>query len=108
MDEVTPLCDICDEVVDDDDRNLRTGNHETCEWTLEDQPAEDDIYLTDDQRTRRPCATQSGKIILLSKDGEAIANADIIAHMERDQFWPNVWRVSDHGNLHLVNMHEGD
>ena len=26
------------------------------------------------------------------------------AHMDREQFWPNVWWISDHGNAHLINL----
>lgn len=26
------------------------------------------------------------------------------AHMEAEQFWPNVWLISDHGNAHLLSM----
>ncbi len=30
----------------------------------------------------------------------------IVDRMEAEQFWPNVWRVSDHGNISLVNLTE--
>ena len=26
----------------------------------------------------------------------------IVAQMNRDKFWPNVWFISDHGNAHLM------
>jgi hypothetical protein len=29
------------------------------------------------------------------------------AYMERVQFWPNAWFISDHGNAHLINLSEG-
>ena len=109
MDDVTLRCGICGEVKDDPDTfywNGRTGNHSQCEWTVEDQPAEDDIYLTDDLRTRRPCATQNGKIILRSEGGEPVPYADIRAWMERSNYWPNVWRISDHGNIIPVDISE--
>lgn len=28
-------------------------------------------------------------------------------YMERTQFWPNVWFISDHGNAHLMDLSEG-
>lgn len=29
------------------------------------------------------------------------------AYMERVQFWPNCWFISDHGNAHLMDLTEG-
>ena len=29
------------------------------------------------------------------------------AYMDRTQFWPNVWFISDHGNAHLMDLTEG-
>jgi len=28
-------------------------------------------------------------------------------YMERSQFWPNCWFISDHGNAHLMDLSEG-
>jgi len=33
--------------------------------------------------------------------------AAIRAYMDRVQFWPNVWCISDHGNAHLMDLSEG-
>jgi hypothetical protein len=27
-------------------------------------------------------------------------------HMDREQFWPNVWFISDHGNPHLLTLED--
>jgi len=32
--------------------------------------------------------------------------AALRAYMERTQFWPNVWFISDHGNAHLITLTE--
>lgn len=32
--------------------------------------------------------------------------AAVRAHMEKEQFWPSVWFISDHGNAHLIDMSE--
>lgn len=32
--------------------------------------------------------------------------AALRAYMEREQWWPNVWFISDHGNAHLMNINE--
>lgn len=33
--------------------------------------------------------------------------AALRAYMERTQFWPNCWFISDHGNAHLMDLSEG-
>lgn len=71
----------------------------------EDGPCEGDIMLTDcGPLGCRTCVSVyggPGKVI-----GEAVEWDDIVDlirdHMEKEQFWPNVWRVSDHGNISLV------
>lgn len=35
---------------------------------------------------------------------ESEARAFIREHMDREQFWPNVWTLSDHGNYHLTTL----
>jgi hypothetical protein len=32
--------------------------------------------------------------------------AALRAYMERTQFWPNAWVISDHGNAHLIDLTE--
>jgi hypothetical protein len=34
---------------------------------------------------------------------ENTAENELAAAMARDKFWPNVWRISDHGNAHLIS-----
>lgn len=33
--------------------------------------------------------------------------AALRAYMDRTQFWPNAWFISDHGNAHLIDLSEG-
>jgi len=73
---------------------------------IEWEPDEEDIYIGDDRG--REVVSYAGKIILRSEGGEPVPYADIRAWMERSNYWPNVWRISDHGNLHLVNVYEED
>lgn len=46
---------------------------------------------------------QYGKCVVVVPDGEEWA-AVVKAHMDREQFWPNVYFVSDHGNSHLLSL----
>lgn len=68
---------------------------------------------------------QSGKLVLWVESGDrwfgrlspiviseplgtfADCNAALRAYMERVQFWPNAWFISDHGNAHLIDLSEG-
>lgn len=38
-------------------------------------------------------------------ESDAAALKAIRMRMETEQFFPNVWRMSDHGNLHLVTRY---
>ncbi len=64
------------------------------------EPEEDD-YTTEDHIH----FYQSGKLAFTvpgGADGDHVAA--LRAHMEQEQFWPNVWFVSDHGNAHLIDL----
>ena len=39
------------------------------------------------------------------KDGDDIKKI-ISDEMEREKFWPNIWNLSDHGNLSLTTLEE--
>lgn len=57
------------------------------------QPDEDDVVTEDHENW-----FQSGKLYFTG-DEKGLA-----AKMEQDQFWPNVWFISDHGNAHLITL----
>lgn len=50
---------------------------------------------------------QDGKRALVIDGGNDASEASmweqIDAYMARDQFWPNVWFISDHGNAHIMS-----
>jgi hypothetical protein len=64
----------------------------------EDEPEEGD-YITEDH-----CQFyQYGKLVLeLEPEDDHVAA--LRAHMEKNQFWPDAWWISDHGNAHRIDM----
>jgi len=69
------------------------------EESSEPEPQEEDIFFGDERgKTIVSC---SGKVIGTFHEEEE-ARAFIKRWMEKEKYWPNVWFVSDHGNMHLV------
>ena len=71
------------------------------EWEIQDK----DLVITDcgPLGANTSLGYYNGKHIgVFVNDKDAIAGA--IARMNRDKCWPNVWRMSDHGNLSLVEL----
>jgi hypothetical protein len=85
----------------------------------DDEPDEDAITTADHARFY-----QYGKLILWVQDGDSTVPADwstnrgylgtftscedaLRAYMEREQFWPDVYFVSDHGNAHRIDLSGG-
>ena len=68
-----------------------------------DGPAPEDIVISDIPRGGWSVDEVEGKHV-----GTYIELADVEvaskAKMEADRFWPNVWIVSDHGNVSLYHM----
>jgi hypothetical protein len=68
------------------------------ESTSEGEPDEDSITTSDHRRFY-----QYGKLVLeIGEDADY--KAELTAYMEREQFWPSCWFVSDHGNTHLIEF----
>lgn len=61
------------------------------------EPEEGD-YTTDDFRT----FYVNGKPVVTVPDDVRWQDA-VAAHMNQEQYFPNVWRVSDHGNCELAD-----
>jgi hypothetical protein len=57
----------------------------------QEMPQEDDVTTTDGQHWY-----QHGKLYFAGD------SSGLMAKMNADQFWPDVWNVSDHGNAHLI------
>jgi hypothetical protein len=64
------------------------------------EPCEDDLVTYDHVKVY-----QYGKVVLETTPDRFAQ--DVLAFMDKEQFWPNVWFVSDHGNAHLLNVSEG-
>lgn len=63
-----------------------------------DEPEEDDI-TTDDHRQ----FYQYGLLVLTVFDADDMYGA-LQEFMQQENFWPNVWFISDHGNAHLMEI----
>ena len=62
------------------------------------EPSEDD-YTTEDLHK----FSQSRKLVLTVADGQDWRQA-VRAHMDAEQYWPNVWSISDHGNIKHLSL----
>lgn len=82
------------------------------------EPSDDDITTSDRKRFY-----QYGKLAFEVRENDngtyqlspigrydtreyATLNAAIRAFMDHEQFWPNCWFISDHGNAHLMDLSE--
>jgi hypothetical protein len=62
------------------------------------EPSEDDVATGDHRRFY-----QYGKLVLsIGEDDDHVAALN--AWMERKQFWPDAWFISDHGNAHRIDL----
>lgn len=66
----------------------------------EEEPEEDDLTTEDYVNWY-----QDGKQVLIVDESEDW-KTEVQAFMNRNQFWPNVWWISDHGNAHLLSLKE--
>lgn len=98
-------CAACGEYVDYGGLDCNDECAECCEGSeFADEPQDEDFTIT-------PCGPLGGKsgagringkfIGEFSSDDEAIVAIKQI--MEDEQFWPNIWMVSDHGNWEIYN-----
>ena len=67
-----------------------------------DAPEEGDYTTADHEHFH-----QFGKLVLVVSEEEEW-RPKLKAQMDREQFWPNVWWISDHGNAHLMQMEKPD
>lgn len=61
-----------------------------------DAPEEGDYTTADHEHFY-----QFGKLVFVVSEEEEWPPT-LKAHMNCEQFWPNVWWISDHGNAHLI------
>lgn len=67
----------------------------------EPEPTEDDLVTTNERDYY-----QYGKRVLTIDTDKEDRNAALRAYMDRTQFWPNAFQISDHGNAHLIDLSE--
>lgn len=72
----------------------------------QDGPTEGDL-VTYDHRNLFVWGGGSRKSVLLVSDVNRF-NAQVRAFMKKDNFFPNVWFISDHGNAHLIDVTKRD
>lgn len=62
---------------------------------------EEGAYTTSDHQS----FFQFGRLAVVVGEGAEWAHVQK-EHMDQEQFWPNVWFVSDHRNAHLLDMYD--
>lgn len=62
-------------------------------------PSEDDVYIFD-VPNGYVVQYEGKRVSMLSTMDGAVG--DVVAIMQRDNYWPNVWFVNDHGNQTLL------
>jgi transcription elongation factor Elf1 len=50
-----------------------------------------------------PRGSRRSSPVDLGRFGDDV-NAALRAYMDRSQYWPNAWFISDHGNAHLISL----
>lgn len=68
-------------------------------FTIEEHTAL--FYKVTDAKTEQPLGEPDHLYGYFTFDTQ---NAAVKAWMDKQQFWPNVWTVSDHGNAHLMDL----
>jgi hypothetical protein len=81
-------------------REIAEALHEDNPPDNDDEPDEDSI-TTEDHRT----FYQYGKVVFTLTEDEDV-NAGIKRELDRMNFWPDVFWISDHGNAHLIEYWE--
>jgi hypothetical protein len=88
-----PVCALSADQV-----TTETEEDESEEEDFIDEPQEDDIF-TDDYRR----FYQNGKpVVEVPEDEDWMPH--VLAHVEKDGFYPNVWHTSDHGNQEIISV----
>jgi len=102
MDDATGV-DFCEGCAVDAMQSGLFTDEEPCEEEEDDEPSEGDYVIG-------PSGPLGGRISVSNGNflAEFIEQSDaeqfIREHMQKEQFFPNVWYCSDHGNYHHVSL----
>jgi hypothetical protein len=83
------------------ERQERADEREEARIDAANEP-DDDAITTEDHRT----FYQYGKVVFVLDEEEDV-EAGIARELDRLNFWPDVFFISDHGNAHLIHYSEG-
>lgn len=97
-------CEICDEPCPMCDDGGGPGGDDDTEDDEEPEMDDDDYKLT-------PCGSLGGKIGV-SQSGKFLADFGtteealefVKEHMDKSQFFPDIWWISDHGNAWMIDL----
>lgn len=70
----------------------------------DDPPDEDDLLTEDCVQFFRKDFEHHGPVLVVSEDADR--RREVKRFMLREQWYPNVWLVSDHGNFHLLSLNK--
>jgi hypothetical protein len=88
---------FCDVTIYRDTESLNNAWDAVQEWETEAYGPQDDDITTEDGNT----FYQSGKLVVDATNDDSPWPA-LESYMETEQYWPNVWSISDHGNAHIM------
>ena len=66
---------------------------------------QDDDWVTEDYRTFVTHSPGRESVVVYEGEDWRVV---LLTRMEADQFWPNVWFISDHGNVSALSMQTED
>ena len=104
MEDGTTTFDFCDDCASDalDSGVFATDDEEDVDEDDNEEPLEDDGYIVN-RPFRGYDVSYTGKFIGNFSERDDAERA-LIAAIKRDQFFPNCWFESDHGNLTLISV----
>lgn len=98
-------CESCDPTEPDEDA-IKTEDHRRffqygkLAFTFEDGEDGDEPAIVIESRNGKPHR------IIQMPDGTTV-EAAIRRYMDEEQFWPDAWFISDHGNAHRIDLTQG-
>ena len=91
------LCDVCGELFESGPEDNDTCL--SCVYGETDRPEEGDL-VTEDHRRFFEIGGKSRPVLVVGEHDDW--RKAVRKYMDEQQFWPNVWFRSDHGNMHQL------